>query len=139
MEYEGEQKFLCGIVLQINGFDYYVPVTSYKKKQSENILIEFPDDKYNKIKGSLRFNFMFPVPKQKISLRIIKNEPNIKRRIFLNNQLRFCNDNVERIHNQAKRTYQIVTKKLNMFLLDNACDFSLLENACSDFCNSVLD
>ena len=57
MEYENEQKFLCGIVLSINNINYYVPVTSYKKKKSESFLIIFDDDKYNKIKGSLRFNF----------------------------------------------------------------------------------
>ena len=24
-------KFLCGVVLQVNNVDYYVPVTSYKQ------------------------------------------------------------------------------------------------------------
>ena len=28
-----KQKFLCGIVLQVNNVDYYVPVTSYKQQK----------------------------------------------------------------------------------------------------------
>jgi protein AbiQ len=31
-----KQKFLCGIVLQINDVDYYVPVTSYKQQKPDN-------------------------------------------------------------------------------------------------------
>lgn len=42
IKYNGERKFLCGIVFKINNFNYYVPATSYKTQQSENILIVFP-------------------------------------------------------------------------------------------------
>ena len=128
--YLNEKKFLCGVVLEINNFKYYVPVTSYKKKQSENVLIEFPKDKTDKIKGSLRFNFMFPVPDNMIKPRIIKSEIDEKRRIFLYEQLKFCNKNYDIIIRQAKRTYTIITKKLNLNLLKNSCDFKLLEEAC---------
>ena len=34
-----KQKFLCGIVLQVNSVDYYVPVTSYKQQKPDNFLI----------------------------------------------------------------------------------------------------
>lgn len=117
----------------MNGFNYYVPVTSYKQKQSENILIVIENDKYNKIKGSLRFNYMFPVSDDYINVRIIKNEPDVKRRMFLNAQLQFCIDNIEKIHNQARRTYTIITKHLNESLLSNSCDFKLLEEACKNY------
>jgi len=133
MDYEGEQKFLCGVVLEISDFKYYVPVTSYKQKQSENILIVIESDKYNKVKGSLRFNYMFPVSDEYITERIIKNETNIKRRLFLNTQLKFCIDNANQIYNQAKRTYTVITKKLNKVLLDNACMFKELEEACKNY------
>ena len=112
MEYSGRQKFLCGVVLEIRGFKYYVPVTSYKQQQSENILIVFEDDRYNKIKGSLRFNYMFPVSDKFIAERIIKNESDIKRRLFLNAQLRFCIDNKEKIFNKARRTYNYSNSRI---------------------------
>lgn len=33
-------KFLCGIVLQIENLNYYVPVTSYKQQNPDNFLIK---------------------------------------------------------------------------------------------------
>ena len=37
MDYGAERKpkFLCGVVLQVNGMNYYVPVTSYTQQQPE--------------------------------------------------------------------------------------------------------
>lgn len=33
-------KFLCGVVLQVNSINYYVPVTSYKQQKPDNFLIK---------------------------------------------------------------------------------------------------
>ena len=52
IEYKNERKMVCGVVLEINGFKYYVPVSSYKKKQKNNLLIRLEDDDFNKTKGS---------------------------------------------------------------------------------------
>ena len=133
MEYEGKQKFLCGVVLEISDFKYYVPVTSYKKKQTDNILIIIEHHKYNKVKGSLRFNYMVPVSDKYISKRIIKNEKDVVRRTFLHDQLQFCIENEEKILNQARRTYNVVTKGLNKGLDNNSCMFKLLEEACNEY------
>ena len=127
------RKFLCGIVLVINDCNYYVPLSSNKNKSSESILIEFTNDRYNQVKGSLRFNYMFPVPNKCITERIIRNEPDLKRRLFLNSQLQFCNDNITQIQNQAKRTYTRVVKNMSPSLTRNSCDFLLLEKACKQW------
>lgn len=37
VEYENERKMVCGVVLEMNGYKYYVPVSSYKKKQPNNL------------------------------------------------------------------------------------------------------
>ena len=52
-----KQKFLCGVVLQVNGFDYYVPVTSFKQQKPDNFLIAADN---GQVVSSLRFNYMFP-------------------------------------------------------------------------------
>ena len=52
--YNNERKMVCGIVLEIAEYKYYVPISSYKKQQNNNILIKLNDDKYNQVKGSLR-------------------------------------------------------------------------------------
>ncbi len=49
-----------------------------KRKNQKVFLIVFEDDKYNKIKGSLRFNYMIPVPKDCIEERIINDEKKYK-------------------------------------------------------------
>ncbi|WFA07920.1 type III toxin-antitoxin system ToxN/AbiQ family toxin [Tissierella sp. Yu-01] len=133
IEYKNEQKFLCGIVLSINNVDYYVPVTSYKKKKSENFLIIFDDDKFNKIKGSLRFNFMIPVPKVAITERIINDEENGIRRIFLQKQLDYINSNRQIILNRSKRTYLRIINNYNPELTKNSCDFKFLEEKCLEY------
>ncbi len=134
MEYGNrEQKFLCGIVLRVNGFNYYVPVTSYKKQQSENILIKFKDNPDNPIKGSLRFNYMIPVPDECIHLRIIANEPSEKRRIFLWKQLKYIQSISDRIYKKAERTYKSVKKGFYPNLRQYACDFDLLEQKCLEY------
>lgn len=69
---ERNQKFLCGIVLRINEMDYYVPVSSYKIQKADNFLI---CEKDGHAVSSLRFNYMFPVPRNLVKVRRIFLEP----------------------------------------------------------------
>lgn len=66
-----KQKFLCGIVLEINSSNYFVLVSSYKVQKLDNFLI---CDKNKNVVSSLRFNYMFPIPLEIISERRIDNE-----------------------------------------------------------------
>jgi len=133
VEYKDEKKFLCGIVLEINGVDYYVPVSSYKKQKPDNFLIVLEDDKYNKVKGSLRFNYMIPVPKSCVKRRIINDEKKPSRRLFLHRQLVYINENVEVIMNRARRTYLRVINNYSPTLTKNSCDFKFLEKKCLEY------
>lgn len=40
VEYTSRNKFLYGAVMEIDGINYYVPVSSYTKKQKDNIQIK---------------------------------------------------------------------------------------------------
>ena len=60
--------------------DYYVPVTSYKQQKPDNFLIKTPK---GQVVSSLRFNYMFPVPAELISVRIIASEPDSAYRALL--------------------------------------------------------
>lgn len=64
IDYEKHKKFFCGIVLTINNFNYFVPVSSYHKKAHTVFLIMDKDKKTKGFKpiSSLRFSFMFPCP-----------------------------------------------------------------------------
>ena len=129
MDY-GEQrkpKFLCGIVLQVGDTDYYVPITSYKQQKPDNFLI-YSDN--GQVVSSLRFNYMFPVPKQLLKERRIAEEPDRAYRSLLAQELLFCRKNQEKIFKLAQRTYKRVLLGKDPGLIANSCDFLLLEKIC---------
>lgn len=70
--YADRNKFAFRAVLQVHGINYYVSVSSFDKKQEANILIRIPGDK-KEVKGSLRFNYMIPVPNECIERLVIKD------------------------------------------------------------------
>lgn len=123
-------KFLCGIVLQVNGMGYYVPVTSYKQQKPDNFLIRASN---GQVVGSLRFNYMFPVPTELLSERIIADEPDRAYRALLSQELRYCIKNQTSIQHLAERTYKRVLLGKNPGLIVNSCDFKFLEYCCSSF------
>lgn len=126
--YTDRNKFAFGAVLEINGMKYYVSVSSFDKKQEANILIRIPGDE-KEVKGSLRFNYMIPVPESCLTRLIIKDIEDEKYRSLLNKEWRFCVDNIERIQKKANKIYEMVTQNRKQILTDNSCDFGLLEKA----------
>ena len=72
IRYADRNKFAFGAVLQVHGINYYVSVSSFDKKQEANILIRIPGDN-KEVKGSLRFNYMIPVPNECIERLVIKD------------------------------------------------------------------
>lgn len=132
IEYQNEKKMVCGVVLEINGFKYYVPVSSYKTKQNNNLLIRLDDDRFNPVKGSLRFNYMFPVDDRYISKRdFSKEKPS--RREFLRRQWVFCNSIESDIKKMAEDTYNSVISGSDKNLAKASCDFKLLEEAAAKY------
>ncbi len=133
--YSNRQKFLYGAVLTVNGLHFYVPVSSKVGKNTQyNLPIIAEKDKVNKVKGSLRFPYMIPVPPFCLSRLVIKNLGNGNERSLLSKELAFCRKYRARIQTYAKDTYIAVTTKANPKLVQNSCDFALLENAYLRYC-----
>lgn len=128
-------KFLCGIVLRVNNHDYYVPVTSYKQQKPDNFLIRAAN---GEVVSSLRFNYMFPVPKELIAERRIATEPDRAYRALLSQELQYCIRNQEEIRKIADRTYRRVLLGKNPGLVANSCDFLLLEECCASYMKSQM-
>ena len=126
----GKTKFLLGVVLNVNGTDYYVPVTSFKTQQKDNFLIRVDN---GAITSSLRFNYMFPIPKEMVSVRVISTEPDRAYRAFLAQELRYCIKHREEIQHYAERTYKRVLLGKNPGLLANSCAFRFLEGKCKEW------
>lgn len=132
IRYTDRNKFAFGAVLQVNGMNYYVSVSSFDKKQEANILIRVPGDN-KEVKGSLRFNYMVPVPDECIEKLVIKNIEDEKYRLLLNKEYQFCMENAERIQKKANKIYEMVTTNRKKILTDNSCAFHILEDGCREY------
>ncbi len=137
IRYTDRNKFAFGAVLQVNSINYYVSVSSFDKKQEANILIRIPGDK-KEVKGSLRFNYMVPVPDQCLEKLVIKNIKDEKYRVLLNKEYRFCIDNAERIQKKANKIYEMVTTNRKQILTDNSCAFHILEDGYHEYIKQIL-
>lgn len=137
IRYTDRNKFAFGAVMQVNGMNYYVSVSSFDKKQEANILIRVPGDE-KEIKGSLRFNYMIPVPEECIERLVIKNVEDEKYRLLLNKEYQFCIDNADRIQKKANKIYEMVTTNRKQILTDNSCAFSILEQGYHQYVENVL-
>lgn len=138
LKYADCDKFAFGAVMKVNGINYYVAVSSFDKKQEANILIRIPGDK-KEVKGSLRFNYMVPVPDDCIQKLIIKDIKDEKYRTLLNKEYQFCMDNTIRIQKKANKIYEMVTTNRKQILTDNSCDFHILEAGYQEYIEKVLN
>lgn len=96
-----------------------------------------PGDK-KEVKGSLRFNYMVPVPNECIEKLIIKDIKDEKYRLLLNKEYRFCKENEERIQKKANKIYEMVTTNRKQILTDNSCAFHILEDGYRKYINRYL-
>lgn len=132
MEYHLHNKFVYGVVLNINDTDYYVPFSHYDKQQEDNILIKVDYHKKIVVAGSLRFNYMFPVPKKCLILVDFVNEDE-KRRVLLRKEYKSCLRLLSQIKKKAAKTYDRVINHMDDELILNSCMFLDLEEACKEY------
>lgn len=137
IRYTDRNKFAFGAVLQVNGMKYYVSVSSFDKKQEANLLIRVPGDK-KEVKGSLRFNYMVPVPDECIEKLVIKDIKDEKYRLLLNKEYQFCIENAERIQKKANKIYKMVKANSKQILTENSCAFHILEEGCQEYIEKYL-
>ena len=126
-------KFFCGIVLQVNDMQYYVPVSSSKGPHEHTYYLY---DGRRPI-SSLRFDYMFPVPQELISIKQLSLETDVRYGDLLAKELNFCRQNESYIREHALRTYIEVLapqKENQLDYRDRSCNFRLLETACRQYC-----
>ena len=136
--YWNTNKFTFGAVLEVNKKQYFVPISSYSKKQQDVILITDKSSKTktqnNRVLGSLRFAYMIPAPRSCIIKLDINKMPTENSRVHTAKELAFCRRNRDKIQNQARKTYDRVVSKQFPELTRNSCDFKLLEQAYIEYC-----
>ncbi|MEG0408552.1 MAG: type III toxin-antitoxin system ToxN/AbiQ family toxin [Bacilli bacterium] len=127
LKYETREKFVCGILFNINGNEYYAPVSSFNKPQKTNYVIKIGEYPV----GSIRFSFMFPVPKSEIKIKNFSKE-NQDYKYLINSEYLYCKEHKGELVNKARNVYQRTVNDVPTYK-QNCCKFKLLEDKCKEW------
>lgn len=125
IHYSTNNKFVCGVVLNIDGVDYYAPISHTTKKYQTSLLI------YNKSIpiSSIRFSFMIPAYDEVLTelnfSEISKRDK--KYADLLKTEYDYCRINKATIYQKAQAVYKIGCNKEHK-LNYTCCDFKKLES-----------
>lgn len=142
------RKYL-GIVYSINGYNYYIPLSSPKNSdyRMENgvqkirgsivPIIRITSQSSSgelELKGTLKLSNMIPVPVSELTLYDIEHEPDLFYKALIHKEMLFIRKNKNKIIQNAKILYK--QKKENnpvIGYLKSTVDFSLLEQMYDKF------
>lgn len=130
-----ERKYV-GLVLTVNEFNYYIPMSSPKKsdyidfenkviRNDTKTIIRIHDG--DRLYGTLRISNMIPVPITELEPYILSNENDLKYKEVILGELRYINNNSEKIVKYAKTVYNQKIKNIDVGYIKNTVDFKLLE------------
>ena len=126
-----ERKYI-GIVFQINGLDYFAPLSSFKQKHHR--MKEAVDFIKVKDYAVINLNNMFPVLLTERKYVDIRNERDPHYRALLLAEYRFIKSIQEKIRKNAQNVYKIKIKDGTSSALAKRCnDFLVLEKACKEY------
>lgn len=130
-----ERKYL-GVVLTVNEFNYYIPMSSPEnsdyidiskkiiRKDTKTIIRIYEG---NRLYGTLRISNMIPVPITELEPYMVSNETDLKYKEVILGELRYINNNSNRIIKYAKTVYNQKIKNMDIGYIKNTVDFKLLE------------
>ena len=124
VKYDSNNKFLCGVVLEINRVKYYAPISHKTDKQQTNLQIF---DNGVPI-STIRFSFMMPAFDEVLTYKNFKDIAKIDPAYasLLHAEHSYCSNNVTDIKAKALSVYKIGCNK-NHRLNYTCCDFKKLE------------
>lgn len=133
----GHSRPYLGIVLQIENYEYFAPLYSYKehyRKYKNNPSFFFVRDRKDRPLAIIKFSAMIPVPRNINVTELLKyEEQDNKYKDLISAEYRYINSNKKEIYKRANRMYVAVAKHKNNFLKTIACDFKLLEKKSLDY------
>lgn len=128
---QNERKYV-GIILQVNGLDYFAPLSSFKAKHK--MMSETIDFIKVKNYAVINLNNMFPVPKSEYISVDISKEPNPKYKALLLAEYRYIKSIQNKICKNALTVYKHKINNGNSTGLAKRCnDFGLLEQLYKEY------
>ena len=145
IDYVDKVKPYIGILLSINNLDYYVPISSVKKKHYKlKEQIDFIKIINNdKLLGVLNINNMVPISSKNV-INLKYDEISNYREFFskedqklyvelLSIELNLINKKKEKIKENANKVYNIKINNPSSNIAKRCCDFILLEKKCIEY------
>ena len=134
VENEKENRPFIGVVLCVNGKNFFAPLTSPKPKhltmKNTQDFLKIDEGRL----GGINLNNMMPIPKRYLHIIEVSKIKDAKYRKMLLMQMDWIEKNKLRINNRAKNLYYLVIqKKATEKLIERCCDFKLLEQKCQEF------
>lgn len=129
---QGNSRKYVGIVLQVNGFNYFVPLSSYKPKhQKMKNGLDFLKIKDYAV---LNLNCMIPVPDGAFHEVVFADEKDLRYRSLLQAEYRVVKQMSERIEKNALNLYKHKLENGVATKLAARCnDFAKLEELCKSY------
>ena len=135
-----------GLVTELNGHKYFVPMSSPKdvdylpngeiKKDS---LIKIYMRSKKVLYGTIRFNYMIPVPPSELQKVTVNTEGDLKYKVLMQSEYFFINANRDKIEKTAVRLHKMRTTYNPDFnknkLMEITLDFITLEKMCDVYKN----
>lgn len=136
-----------GTVLEMNGYKYFVPMSSPKdtdyqmaggnrviKKSIVPIIrmIE-KNNGVRELKGTLRISHMIPVPESELILYDLENEEDKDYKALVQAEAIFIRKNASKITNNARLLYKQKAANEEVGYVKTALDFKKLEEICKDY------
>ncbi len=127
-----KEKFMCGVIVKVNGVKYLAPVSSYKTKKNNNVLLY---DNKGKVTSSIRLNFMFPVAEGTYKEYAFEKEIiDTKYLSVVKQEWLSANQQRDYIRKLAKSTYLEVQQFISNGKIPKwACNFPYLEELCKEW------
>lgn len=130
---KSEHRPYVGIVLKMNGFDYFAPLES-PKPNHVNINGSGPVLKIKEgTLGIIGFNNMVPVKAINLKAFDISSVSDVQYQNLLINQLIWCRKNRDDIYARAEATYKKETSGKIPFYKRACCDYKKLEYWCDKY------
>lgn len=125
-----------GIVLTVNDYNYYIPMSSPKKsdyidyekkiiRKDTKTIMRIHEK--NRLYGTLRISNMIPVPITELQPYLISDEKDLKYKELILGELRYINNNSDKIIKNANVVYKQKMKNADIGYIKNTVDFKLLE------------
>ena len=126
-----ERKYI-GVVLQVNGMDYFAPLSSFKPKHKK--MDEMLDFIKVRNYAVINLNNMFPVPLSEYRYVDFSAIIDAKYKSLLQAEYRYIKSIQDTIRKNATNLYNYKLEHKNDTPLSNRCnDFVLLESKCAEY------